>query len=123
MSPKRTNKPTGDFKQSEFINYPLAAEQKREIKAWQPTFEEIDDMLLKLEEGGYRVTSRYDEKSEAFACWVNPVGEDHPNAGLTLSGRGSTPMRAVKQALYIHNLFEGDWAGNYKLFKEDDLDD
>lgn len=88
-----------------------------------PSFDEIDDALLKLCEEGYRVTLRYDDRSEAFACWVNPTGEDHPNNGLTLSGRGSSPLRALKQALYIHQLFEGDWAGNYKQFKLEDLDD
>lgn len=111
------------FAQSEFINFPLSAEQKREIKEWIPTFEEIDDALLKLTEAGYRVTLKWDERSEAFACWVNPTGEDHPNAGLTLSGRGSTPLKALKQALYIDRLFDGDWAGNYKSFKEEELDD
>jgi hypothetical protein len=111
------------FAQSEFINFPLSAEQKRDIKAWQPTFEEIDNVLLKLAEADYRITLRWDERSEAFAAWINPTGEDHPNNGLTLSGRGSTPLKALKQALYIHNLFDGDWAGNYKLFKEDELDD
>lgn len=123
MAQKKTKPGTGGFQASEFINYPLAAEQKREIKAWLPTFEDIDDALLKLTEGGYRITLRWDERSEAFACWVNPSGEDHPNNGLTLSGRGSTPLKAVKQALYIHNLFDGDWASNYRQFKEEDLDD
>lgn len=111
------------FAPTEFINFPLSAEQKREIKAWSPSFDDLDDLLLKLSEAGYRVSIRYDDRNEAFACWFNPTKDDHPNAGLTLSGRGSTPLKAVKQALYIHNLFDGDWAGNYKQFKEDDLDD
>jgi len=115
--------PAPSFVASEFINFPLSKEQKSEIKAWLPTFEELDDILLKLTEGEYRVTLRYDDRSEAYACWFNPVGEEHPNIGLTLSGRGSTPLKALKQALYIHNVFEGDWAGNYKSFKEDDMDD
>jgi hypothetical protein len=123
MAQKNKAKPNASFSQSEFINYPLSAEQKKEIKAWQPTFEEIDDSMLKIAEQGYRLTLRWDERSEAFACWINPSGEDHPNTGLTLSGRGSTPLKAFKQALYIHNLFDGDWAGNYKSFKEGDLDD
>jgi len=115
--------PNNSYQTSEFINYPLSAEQKKEIKAWHPDLEEIDDLLLKLCEAGYRITLRYDDRSSAFAAWVNPSGEDNPNNGFTLSGRGSTPLKAIKQALYIHNLFEGDWAGNYRQFKEDDLDD
>lgn len=111
------------FKQSEFINYPLSAEQKKEIKAWRPDLADYDDMMLKLEETGYRISFRWDERNEAHACWVNPVAEDHPNAGLTLSGRGSTPLKAFKQAMYIHNLFEGDWASNYNQYKAEDLDD
>lgn len=111
------------FAASEFINFPLSAEQKKEIKSWQPTFEEIDDDLLKLTQAGYRVTLKWDDRSEAYACWINPVGEEHPNIGLTLSGRGSSPLKALKQALYIDRLFDGDWAGNYKSFKEEELDD
>lgn len=114
---------SSSFVQSEFINYPLSAEQKLEVKAWKPSFADIDDALLKLCEAGYRITFRWDERSSAFACWVNPSSEDSPNNGLTLSGRGSTPLKAAKQALYIHNLFDGDWAGNYRQFKEEDLDD
>jgi hypothetical protein len=98
-------------------------EQKKEIKAWLPTFDEIDNLLLKLCEEGYRVTLRFDDRNDAFACWINPTGDEHLNAGLTLSGRGSTPLKALKQALYIHNLFEGDWANNYAQFKQEDLDD
>lgn len=111
------------FSQSEFINFPLSAEQKREIKAWSPTFEELDNLLLKMAEEEYRITLRFDERSEAFAAWINPTGEEHPNTGLTLSGRGSTPLKALKQAIYIHNLFEGDWAGNYAQHKQEELDD
>jgi len=114
---------TASYQASEFINYPLSAEQKKEVKNLKPTFEEMDDELLKLTEAGCRITLRYDERSSAFAAWINPSGEDSPNNGLTLSGRGSTPLKALKQALYIHNLFEGDWANNYRQFKEDDLDD
>lgn len=120
-SSKTSSKP--QFAASEFINFPLSAEQKREIKAWHPDIEEIDNLLLRLEESGYRISHRYDDRNECHACWLNPVGDNHPNAGLTLSGRGSTPIKALKQALYIHSLFDGDWAGNYKQFKEEDLDD
>lgn len=111
------------FAASEFINFPLSAEQKKEIKSWQPTFEDIDNELLKLTQAGYRITLKWDDRSEAYACWINPTGEEHPNTGLTLSGRGSSPLKALKQALYIDRLFDGDWAGNYKSFKEEELDD
>lgn len=120
-SSSKSSKPS--FSQSEFINFPLSVEQKKEIKAWLLSFDDLDDLVLKLCEENYRVTLRWDDRSEAFAAWINPIGDDHKNNGLTLSGRGSTPLKALRQALYIHHLFEGDWAGNYKAFKEDDLDD
>src|SRR5215204_1304052 len=81
------------FTASEFINFPLSAEQKKDIKKWSPSFDDIDDMLLKLSQAGYRVSLRYDDRNEAFAAWFNPIGDEHHNAGLTLSGRGSTPLK------------------------------
>lgn len=112
------------FEPAEFINVPLSAEQKAELRAWLPDFGEIDDALLKTCESGYKITLRFDDRNECFACWLSPVDPGNANTGLILSGRGSTPLKAVKQALYIHNrLFEGDWAGNYKDYREAELDD
>lgn len=115
---------TKNFEPAQFINVPLSKEQKAEIKDWLNSFEEIDDALLKTCEAGYKITIRYDDRNECFAAWLAPIDAGHVNAGFILSGRGSTPLKSLKQAYYIHaHLFEGDWAGNYKDFREQEIDD
>jgi len=121
---KQSSKHTASFKSSEFINFPLTKEQKAAIKEWSLTLEEMDDLLTKLTETDHKLTIRWDDKNEAHACWIVPTTDKHPNEGLLLSGRGSTPLKAVRQALYIHfYLFEGNWAEGYSQLKQDDLDD
>lgn len=79
---------------------------------------------MKLTETDHKLTIRWDDKNEAFACWIVPTTDGHANEGLLLSGRGSTPLKAVRQALYIHfYLFEGNWAEGYSQLKQEDLDD
>lgn len=122
---KSSNKsPKSGFEPAQFINVPLSPEQKAEIKAWLNSLEELDDALLKTCDSGYKVTIRYDDRNECFAAWIAPIDPGHANSGFILSGRGSTPLKAFKQAYYIHaHLFEGDWAGNYKDFREGEIDD
>lgn len=102
----------------EFVNYSLSSEQKKFLKAQQIDYE---NELLRVIERDMKVTLSYDNFNECFACFLVPVGEN-PNKGLILSGRGSTPLKAFKQALYIDSLFEGVWAAARPPRREE-LDD
>lgn len=98
-----------DFQQAEFIQRELTAEEQRKCKDWQFSDADMADWLLKLIDERYKVTYRYDDFNECYACWLLPE-RGHHNQGLILSGRGSSPFKAFKQALYKHGvLFEGDW--------------
>ena len=103
-----------------WVNYTLSADQKAELKS--QTFD-FDNALLRLTEEGMKVTIAYDDFNECYSCYLIPKSPDHTNAGCILSGRGSTPIKAVKQAAYIHwNIFDGNWS-DARQSRRDELDD
>lgn len=103
-----------------WVNYTLSADQKADLKS--QTFD-FDNALLRLTEEGMKVTIAYDDFNECYSCYLIPKSPDHANAGCILSGRGSTPIKAVKQAAYIHwNIFDGDWS-DARQSRREELDD
>jgi len=119
-----TKPKTPRFNNTVFISFPLSEEQKREVKnaAWD--LGELDNTLSRLCEENYKVTFSYDDYSSAYACFITPKGDKHSNFGYILTGRGSSPHKALKQAYYVHAvLFEGDWSGWKDERRNTDLDD
>lgn len=101
-----TKKP--EWTKSVFINQDLTAEQQREVKAQNWGFDEVESLLVKLLEQEYKVSVSFDNYNHCFAAWLLPQGTAHVNYGLILTGRGSTPLKAVRQALYKHFvIYEG----------------
>lgn len=89
-----------------FVNFSLNEDQKAEVKASQLTLEGLDDMLTDLFKDGYKVFWSWDFKNEVFLAALTNNDISHVNAGKFLNGRGSTPLKAVKQVLWAHhNLF------------------
>lgn len=112
------------FTQSKFINYSLTDAQKKEIKAWSPTQEELDDLLNTLVEGDYKVTFSYDDYNECHSCAIVPKGEKHVNTGYILTGKGSTPFKALKQVSWIHfKVLDGAWFEHFTARGREILDD
>lgn len=102
---------TPRFNQVNFISYPLTKDQKDEIKKAAWDLEDLDSALIALTEQDYKVTISYDDYSSAYACFITPKGDRHANVGSILTGRGSTPHKAIKQAYYVHSaVFMGDWS-------------
>lgn len=95
-----------------FISYPLSKEQTDEIKRASWDLDDLDNALITFAEQDYKVTTSYDDYSSCYACFITPKGDKHRNAGFILTGRGSSPHKAIKQAYYVHvSLFDGDWSG------------
>jgi hypothetical protein len=89
------------FKPAQFVNINLTPEQKALVKQSEWSIESLDNSLNDLLGSGYKVTLRYDERNDCFACWL--IAPDYgDNKGWILPGRGSTPHKALKQACYIH---------------------
>jgi len=123
-SNKKPTPQNAGFLPAKFINYTLSKEQKDELKTTELTLEYADDILTKLTEGNYKVTFSYDDFAECFAAHVVPKGSEHKNAGFILAGRGSTPLKALKQAAYMHwQIFDEDWSEFYTARGREELDD
>jgi len=99
------------FDAARFVQYELDEEQQRSCKAWKLDESSLLLELVSFNDDGYSVTFRWDTFSESYACWIQVRGDDtHPNNGYILSGRGSSPAKAFKQAIFKHRLMEERWA-------------
>lgn len=112
------------FNNDKFVNYELTVDEKARCKAWLPTLEEFDDALLKIEESGYRVATKYDNWGNCYGAFITAVEATNSNSGLILTGRGSTPCKAIKQAMFKHFVvFDMEWGGWAERSADLDFDD
>jgi len=100
-------------KDLKFVNYELNADERAACKLWCVEQGELDDKVLKCCEAGYRFALKWDARSKAFACFMSADGDAAKvNGGLMNTGRGSTPFKALRQALYKHFMvFDAEWGG------------
>ena len=123
-SPKKRQSSKGRFNDVTFINWSLSTEQKAAVKAWQPDIEELDDLLAEVVQEHCKITYGYDDFGQCFTCSFVPQPKHKTNYGYILVGRGSTPTKAFKQALYIHrSIFAGDWSSYSTANRHEELDD
>lgn len=98
------------FDSSRFVQYELDAAETAKCKAWDVSSDDLWGHILALVDDGYSITLKYDNWSEAYACFVQVRGQDdHVNAGLVLTGRGSIPTKALKQALFKMDAIGPSW--------------
>lgn len=94
---------------SEFINRELTKEEQADYREWRNDLDGVLAEWSELLEGGYRVNTKYDDYSSAFACFIIPP-DDGDNSGFILTGRGGNPYRAVSEAVFKHSeIFHGVW--------------
>jgi len=95
---------------SEFVNYELSAEETAQQRRWRSDLDDVSAVWGEVLEEGYRVNTKWDDYSSAFAAFIIP-DERSDNAGYILTGRGGTPYRAVAEALFKHRFsLPGGWA-------------
>lgn len=98
------------FNSARFVNYELDIAEQAACKGWDVSADDLWSEVSALVDSGYAVSIKYDARSEAYACFVRAGdGEDSANFGLILTGRGSTPAKCVKQAVFKHRKLEGQW--------------
>lgn len=124
----KTSKPSTPkkprFNDVVFVNWSLSVEDKVACKAWLVVEGDIDNALLTVIEEGYKVTCSYDSYRACFTASLIPQNDDSPNKGYILSGKGSTPLKATKQALFIHYRIMGsEWATYSTQRESEELDD
>jgi hypothetical protein len=99
------------FNNVKFVNWALDDAQKTACKAWELARDDFDDLLVKTIEAGYKVTLSYDGFRSAYTASLVAQQEAKTNYGFILAGKGSTPLKALKQALYIHYyVMAEDWS-------------
>lgn len=94
-----------------FVNYNLTTEEKQAIKSQKFTLDDFDSTCVKLTESDYKITFSFDKRGSCYQAFLIPQRDGMVNKGLILAGRGSTPVKALKQAAYIHyRIFDEDWS-------------
>jgi len=120
QTPKTLTSSTTE-KKPRWISVELTANQKEDMKSRLSTLTEMNEWLLRMLEQDYKVTLAWDSYNEAYATFVYPVGEEHPNNGHVLSNRGSSPVSALRGALYRHFVvFDGTWGNRDRSPIDDD---
>ena len=108
MPPKKSgSKPANSI---QWVSVELTLEQGAEMRKTFPDADAIFDGALKLVEGGYKVTLRYDDYNKCHAAYVFAESEEHANGGMCLTSRGGSPLTALRGAVYRHFiLFDEAW--------------
>lgn len=120
----KSRKPANRFNDAVFINWSLTKEQKAEVKAWSPDVEEVDEIEAEIIQENCKITRSYDDFASCYSCSIVPTNKHKTNHGYILVGKGSTPLKAFKQAVYIHKqVFAGDWSTYSTGGRAEELDD
>lgn len=125
----RNKRPPKDTKRaqswwSSFVQVDLTEAQKEMCKHWVAWDNDPDGAVQAVLGDGLKVTVKEDERSGGYLAMIVPATEPHKFAGWILTGRGSTALKAVKQACFRHLVqFEGDWPLITKEFGPDSFDD
>lgn len=111
------------FNDVKFISCDLTGDDKQRCKSWEYTevhaFADLDAITEE-----YRVSFKYDSYGHCSGCFIQPIDSDHEDAGYVLCGRGSSPLKALKQAIFTWRVLGG--GNTWKQFdknREYDLDD
>lgn len=112
------------FNDVQFVNWSLSEQEKKSCKEWSLTTEDYDAAIGNLVEGGYKTTISYDSFRSCFTCSIVPTKDAKSNQGYILTGKGSTPLKALKQAAYIHfHIMGEEWAAYSTAKAVEELDD
>jgi len=115
---------TARFNDVKFVNWSLTSAEKTACKEWLVVDGDVDNALLTFIEEGNKVTCSYDSFRFCFTASLIPADELSPNKGYILTGKGSTPLKAIKQALFInYRIMDGLWATYSTATNSEELDD
>lgn len=112
------------FNDSIFVNWSLSPDEKASCKAWCVTLEDMDAAETSLIQSSYKITVSWDNFRECYTASLLPQGDQHINAGYILTGKGSTPSKARKQALFVHfHVMDGEWSSYSTGGGAEEMDD
>ncbi len=108
-----------------FINVFLTDEARQYIKSKPFDDDVFAQELFRSIQEGYKFTFSADDYNHAYQVIGTRQDKDHPDFGILLSGRGSTPVKAFKQWLYLCRDVVGDssWSEYLTSKTPEELDD
>lgn len=111
--PKSNGKPRASEERG-YIKYNLTEENRVDVRHWAQSGEELWEKIAQLLDSQYQLKVAYDKGNDCYACYISGHWMlNKPDANWTLTGRGSSWDKAVRQALWIHfEALGGDWSDN-----------
>lgn len=91
-----------------FLNMNLTDEDKAIIKSVAYDMAAWSDDIEKWIDSGFKFTFSEDTYNHCHQVIGQRVDKDHVDYGIMLTGRGSTPVKAFKQWVYIQSRLVGD---------------
>jgi len=96
-----------------FVDIDLGPDHKDAIRDLSTDPLDVMGLVAELVEEGYKVSLSNDSAHNSYICAITQTDPGQPNAGYTLSGRGSTLEKAINSVAYKHfTLADGGWWKN-----------
>lgn len=108
-----------------FININLTEDLKNFIKSKPFSDEVFCGSLTEYSRMGFKFTFGYDDYQHCFQVIGTRSDKEHPDYGILLTGRGSSPIKAYKQWLFMVTeiIGENSWETMLKPPSPDEYDD
>jgi len=108
-----------------FINVDLSPEDRSIIKSTAYDMAEWSGDLQKWIDNAFKFTFSYDDYNHSFQVIGTRQDKEHPDYGIMLTGRGSTPIKAFKQWVYIQTRLIGEltWSEMLDTGHTSEIDD
>lgn len=125
QKPKEKPAPPANPQFRGFLNINLSDEDKAIIKSAAYDESAYASDLEKWIDSGFKFTFQYDDYSHCFLVIGTPQAKDHEDFGILMAGRGSTPIKAFKQWVYIQTrkVGDSDWTQLLKMPTQFEIDD
>jgi hypothetical protein len=96
----------------QYLSYKVSEDEREEIKRWAQDADELWEKIAQLLDSQFQFKVAYDKNNDCYSCYISGHWQlNKPDASWTLTGRGSSWEKAVRQALWIHfERFGGDWS-------------
>ena len=91
-----------------FLNLNLSEEDKAIIKSTAYDEAQWSSDIEKWVDSGFKFTFSSDNYNRCFQVIGTRADKDHRDFGILLTGRGSTPIKAFKQWVYMQTRLVGD---------------
>jgi hypothetical protein len=109
MKQARKNSSKNNQWTTEFVQYSLSSDDKKDFIAWQKKHsEELDDMVIGLLQTGHKIGYSFSDTSDSFIVSVTGRPEGCNNAGKCFTSHAKDYGTALWVALYKHYVIWGN---------------